>query len=480
MAGRADDADQRALARLEQLTEESRSDLGTFITLTSPRHRRPLHLRPLTQLLDRAMHEPVFATVSVPPRHFKTETLLHGVARVLRDRPGRMNAYATYSSDFAERKSRLARSIATRANVPMSAVRGHNPFSPASTLNYWQTSAGGGFLAVGRGAGFTGDGVTGLLVIDDPHKDRQEAESARTRQEVWDWFTDVALLRVEETGSIIVTHTRWHEDDLIGRIRRSGDFEDWVHINLPALAEEGKADLLGRKPGEALLPWKFPAEKLEKRRRQIGEYSWYSLYQGEPRPRGGRLFGPAHYYRDLPDTALVYGYGADMAYTAKTSSDYSVRIWLAKTRDALFRDIFYILHVERMQVAAPEFARVLQADQRRQPAPVFWRAVGPERGSADLMNSLMGVPFQVLPTTGDKFIHAQPVAAAWNDGRVLLPSDNPPWMKDFLAEVQAFTGVNDPEDDQVDALGNAFDGLAGDVELDLESDFEHLLPKLSI
>jgi len=473
-----DDLDQRALAKLELLEEDAKTDLGLFIALTTPHHRRPTHLKPLLDLLDEAMVRPVFATISVPPRHFKTETLLHGIARMLRYRPRRTNAYATYSSEFASRKSRLARNIALRAGVQMHATARSSSIAPAQTVNFWQTNAGGGFLAVGRGGGFTGDGVTGILCIDDPHKDRQDAESAVARQEVWDWFTDVALTRVEETGSILITHTRWHPDDLIGRILSSGDFQDWKHINLPALAEQN--DPVGRQPGEALLPWKFSEAWFAKYRRRAGEYSFWSLYQGQPRPKGGKLFGPAHYYTELPSTPLVMGYGVDMAYTAKKSSDYAVCVWMAKTKNEFFEDVFYILHVDRMQCAAPEFGKVLQQRKGRLSAPFYWRAVGPEKGSADLMRTLMGVPFEVLPTTGDKFIHAQPLAAAWNTGRVLLPASNPPWVEDFVREFKDFSGINDPEDDQVDATGNVFDGLAGDVELDLDSDYDDYLPKLGM
>jgi predicted phage terminase large subunit-like protein len=472
---RGSEADQRARARLELLEEDSEHDLGLFVELTTPQFRRPTHLAPLTRLLDEAMRRPVFATVSVPPRHFKTDTLLHGAARMLRFHPERMNAYATYSSEFAERKSRRAREIALRAKVPLFAATHRNRFNPAQTVNYWQTNNGGGFLAVGRGSGFTGDGVTGLLIVDDPHKDRQEAESVKTRQEVWDWFTDVALTRVED-ASVIVTHTRWHPDDLIGRIRQSGDFTDWVHINLPAIAQQN--DLLGRAPGEALLPWKFSAEKLEKLHRQIGEYSWWSLYQGEPRPRGGKLFGAAHYYSSLPDTPITFGYGTDLAYTAKTQADYSVLVLMAKTKDALFRDVYYILQVDRQQVQASAMGQLIRERVAQQYAPVYWRAVGPEKGSVDLMQTLLGLPLQVLPTRGDKFVHAQPFAAAWNDGRVLLPKGEIPWVREFLEELNKFTGVNDPTDDQVDAAGNAFDGLTVDLGLDFDAELDQYLPRL--
>jgi predicted phage terminase large subunit-like protein len=276
---------------------------------------------------------------------------------------------------------------------------------------------------------------------------------------------------------VIVTHTRWHPDDLIGRIRASADFEDWQHINLPAIAEAN--DLLGRTPGEPLLPWKFSAVQLDKLRRRLGEYSWVSLYQGQPRPKGGKLFGPVHHYRELPTTPLTFAYGVDMAYTAKKKADYSVCVFMAKTQNERFEDVYYLLHVDRKQVQAPAFGKLLRARLDHHPAPIYWRAVGPEKGSADLMADLLDVPFQVLAPGGDKFVNAQPLAAAWNDGRVLLPL-SAPWLQDFVKEVSDFTGVNDPEDDQVDAAGNAFAGLFDGVELDLDSDMDQYLPRLSL
>jgi len=464
---------ERAEARYELRERQAKHDLGLFIEQTTPTFRYPRHLAPFLKLLDESMRRPVFATVSVPPRHFKTDTLLHAVARNLRYYPERTNAYGTYSSEFADRKSRRAKDIAIRGGAPVARGKGRNH---AQTVNYWQTTEGGGLLAVGRGSGFTGDGVTGLLVIDDPHKDRQEAESAKTRQDVWDWFTDVALTRLEETASVIVTHTRWHESDLIGRIRASGDFDDYLAINLPAIA--GDNDPLGRLPGEALLPEKFSAERLQKLRRKIGEYSFWSLYQGEPRPRGGKLFGAPHYFRTLPETALRFGYGVDMAYTSKKTADWSVCVKMIAAKNDAFEDVFYITHVDRRQVLAPQFGKVLEVRRDEQAAPFFWRAVGPEKGSADLMGALLGVPFVILPSIGDKFVHAQGFAAAWNDGRVFLPAGNQSWIKEFTDEVTSFSGVGDLTDDQVDAAVNAFDGLSVDLSIDYDDEFDAYLPKL--
>lgn len=477
--GRTDaELERRARARYEAMALRARTDLGLYIEMTTPKYRRPAHLQPVLDLVDEAMRRPVFATLSVPPRHFKTETLLHALVRMMKVHPDRMNAYATYSSQFASRKSRKARDIARRANVPLRYTHGAHGADPAATVGYWQTTFGGGLLAVGRGGGFTGDGVTGLLVVDDPHKDRKDAESVVSRDDVWDWFTDVALTRVEAGASVFVVHTRWHEDDLIGRIQSSGEFGDWHHINLPALAEES-GDLLGRAPGQALMPERYPAAHLGKLRRRIGEYSFASLYQGMPRPRGGALFGPPTYYTKLPDTALQLAYGIDMAYTKRTSSDWSVIVWMAKAMNDYFQPVYYVLHVDRVQVKSPQFGALVKARLEHHWSNVFWRAVGPEIGSADMMAEHLGVPISFLPTRGDKFIHAQPFAAAWNDGRVRLPVEATSWKADYIKELSRFTGVNDAEDDQVDASCNAFDGLTG-AAVDFDAAYDAMLPQARV
>jgi predicted phage terminase large subunit-like protein len=145
----------------------------------------------------------------------------------------------------------------------------------------------------------------------------------------------------------------------------------------------------------------------------------------------------------------------DLAYTAKTSSDYSVVVTLAA--DDSF---YYILDVVRQQVRAPQFGVTLGGARGRFPfAPMSWYCIATEQGVADLLNALNPkIRVQAVPTTHDKFVRAQPVAAAWNEGKVLVPRDAP-WLDPFVTELAAFTGVNDAHDDQVDALAAAFDLL---------------------
>jgi hypothetical protein len=152
----------------------------------------------------------------------------------------------------------------------------------------------------GAKGALTGKGAH-LLIIDDPHKDRAEAESPAVREHIWDWWTGTARPRLEPTpltpnGIVIVIMTRWHEEDLAGRLKaRKVDVDDesghalpWIDFSLPAIAEEN--DIIGRKPGEALWPEKYDLSSLLITKAEMSPYDWYSEYQQSPVPKAGNLF----------------------------------------------------------------------------------------------------------------------------------------------------------------------------------------------
>lgn len=204
----ADELDGRALARL---------DLADFIPRVSRGFAAPRHLAPLLALFARIdAGEPVRVCVSVPPRHGKTETVLHGIAWLLARHPGWRIAYVSYAADIARSKSRQARDYALRAGVRLR--------DDSAALHEWGTREGGGLLATGIGGPLTGHGVRALFV-DDPHKNRADADSPTSRENVFNWFTSTAMTRVEPGGSVGVVHTRWHPADLIGRLR-AGDADE--------------------------------------------------------------------------------------------------------------------------------------------------------------------------------------------------------------------------------------------------------------
>lgn len=434
------------------------ADLGLldFVPRTTPRWARPEHLAPIAELVERAMREEVRALVSVPPQHGKTELLLHAIAWVLRKHPDRTCAYASYAADIATSKSRLARDYALAAGVELR--------KDGKALHEWRTAQGGGLLATGIGGPLTGHGINGILFVDDPHKNRAEAESKTIRDGVQGWYTSTALTRVHPGASVIVVHTRWHEDDLIGRLRKETE-EPYEVISLPAISADGKALWEDRRP----LSW------LHRQKTRVGPYDWASLYMGEPRPRGGAVFNDVRFYDKLPDGPRRYAIGVDLAYTKKTQADHSVAVVLAE-----IGGLYYVLEVIREQVKAPEFAAKLRALLARFPGVMpRWYCAGIEKAVADLLASLeQPVHVNAIATQADKFTRAQLTAAAWNAGKILLPQDAR-WVSDFVGEVAAFTGVNDRHDDQVDALAAAFDALDqfGTPSLSAFDAYQGLLPQ---
>jgi predicted phage terminase large subunit-like protein len=395
----------------------------------------PRHLAPLVALLERARHEPVRAVVSAPPQHGKSETIMHALAWHLAQDPTRTHAYVTYAGNFATDQSRRIRSVTDSAGVEM---------SDQAALRRWRTARGGGLIAEGVNGQLTGKSVDGIFVIDDPYKDRVEAESALKRERVWQFFTDVAKTRLNPAASVIVVHTRWHEDDLAGRLAKQ---HGWERVNLQAVSPEGAP----------LWPERYTAHWLKEQREALGEYSWSSLYMGEPRPRGGAVFRDVRLYD--PQTHVVRSHvwrvaiGVDLAYTARAKADYSTAVVLA----ADGQGVCYVLDVIRAQVEAPVFAQQLAALKHRYSAPMLWYAAGTEQGVAQFIRN-QGVAIDVQAPRGDKFVRSMPVAAAWNASRISVPS-NTAWSNAFVEEILAFTGVGDVHDDQVDALAAAYDQL---------------------
>jgi len=422
----------RAAALLELRRRERLAEgLLAFVPRVSPHLSSPHHLAPVAELLERSVGANTRAVVSTPPQHGKTELLKHALVKLLQRDPTKRHGYVTYESTRAEQISLEVQRIATAAGVPWQGSR-----------KLWQTPQGGGLVATGVGGPLTGYPIDGLLVIDDPVKNREEAESPTYRQRAVSWLRDVALTRVHPGGSVVEVQTRWHPDDLAGELVRAG----WDRLNLPAIDREGRVLWEEARP----LAW------LIEQRRQIGEYSWASLYMGEPRPKGGAVFGDAR-FAPLPPAGLRYAIGYDLAYSAKTHADYSVAVVLGEAAGA-----YHAIEVVRLQVEAPAFASRLRDLAGRYPgARMTGYVAGTEQGVVQMLRR-DGLPrLELQHARGDKFTRAQPVAAAWNAGRVFLPSGAPPmWLEAFLGELREFTGVGDRHDDQVDALAGAFDALA--------------------
>lgn len=434
--------------------------LYEFIPRLSPHLAGPRHLAPLVDELEAAIapHEGQrFFWFSVPPRHYKTTTLIHAAVKHLARWPRDGIAYVSHTATFAQKQSRETRKLAARAGFSFS--------RDSNRQDEWELlDSGGGFVARGLDGDLTGRGFR-LIIIDDPIKGREQAESAVERERIFNAIEEDIITRLTPDGCVFLVHTRWHPDDPIGRYRKAFG---WDGVNLKALdgPEENEA---------RLLPNVWTSKFFQDVRRK-NRYKFDALYQGEPRHRGDAVFGEAAYYDKLPSERYRTGYGIDLAVSKKTHADWSVCVELwRQERDGVdkngdpLKPLFYVVGVDRKQVKAPEFLLTLNSRMMQRRGPMLWYTGGQEAGIADFIRQkIRGL--QTKPATVDKFQRAQPVAEAWNDGRVLLPSrkalglnegdEEPEWLAILLDEVMGFTGVSDPHDDQVDALASAFDVLA--------------------
>ena len=438
------------------MAKTSDGGLLEFVPRVSPRFMPPHHLPQLVEFFERIDRgEEVRGAISVPRRHGKTELLLHGAAWLLARHPGMTIGYAGYSADFAHSKSKRCRDLALRAGVELRGA--------SAAAGEWRTLEGGGMLAGGIGGAWTGHGVD-VLLVDDPHKNRSEAESPARRRAVEDWWRSSAITSVEPGGSALAVHTRWHLKDLIGLLKKDKDVE-WEHVNLPAINDGSDPR---REVGEALWPERWPLAALERRRAEAGPFEWASLYQGYPRPRGSNIFGSPSFYRELPKTRYRVAYGVDLAYSAKTQSDRSVLFEMmrhdppktsAKDRPL---PMYYVRSVVSVQVEQPMFARKLKAVRAQHRWPMLFIG-GNEKGVADFIAKEVN-DFHYEYTSVNKLTRAQHLHAAWADGRVLWPDteafpDAHRWLTDTLDVFDAFTGNNDTRDDEVDAAVAAFKQL---------------------
>jgi hypothetical protein len=263
--------------------------------------------------------------VTLPPRHTKSSIVSELLpAWILGKYPEWSLILSSYSDDLAHVFSRRAR---TKCEDPEQTA-----IFPAFGINdakrgveLWETTAGGGLRAAGVGAGITGMGAH-VAICDDLHKDREEAESVTIRDKVWEWYTGTLRPRMMPGGGILLVFTRWHEDDVIGRIEAEsadGRQERFEYLHLPAIAEE---DELFRKAGEPLHPSRYDADELAAIRLAVGEYNWSSNYQGRPAPREGKPFQDFAYHEkpdDRAEWATLEGICVmDAAYSTTPTSDF--------------------------------------------------------------------------------------------------------------------------------------------------------------
>lgn len=327
----------------------------------------------------------------------------------------------------------------------------------ATALDEWRFKSGARLVSRGVGSAPTGINPISLLVCDDPIKDRAQAASEVQRENIWQWWQGSIIQRFWPRTRAVVIATRWHEDDLIGRLKASGD-ETWTFVNLPAIAIED--DPMGREVGQALWPEAKPLEFLEAQRLGMGDYEFEAVFQGNPSPREGSFFkvNQIEVVRLAP-SGLPMVRAWDIAATAG-AGDYTAGVLMA---GPCTDGKYYVLDVVRGQWDTSERDRVmlqtaaLDGRNVRIRTPQDPGAAGKSLAAAQV-RMFAGYAITTSPVTGDKEVRADPYSSQVNAGNVRLVAGE--WNRAYLEELRSFPMGK--HDDQIDASADAFNALADD------------------
>ena len=337
-----------------QLAAMAHEDLACYSTAQWPQFERAPHHELIISKLEAVERGEIKRLmISMPPRHgksFITSSIFP--AWVLGRHPQHQIIFTTYGQELSDDFGRRVRNFID--NPDHQAIFPNCRLSEDSTsVRRFNTTAGGAYFAVGRGGAITGRGAH-LLLIDDPIKDREEANSETVRKALHEWYASVAYTRLMPGGAIIIIQTRWHEDDLAGWLLREHANENWDVLCLPAIAEQDEGF---RKEGEPLWPEQFPLPELERIRAAIGGRAWASLYQQRPAAADGVIFKRDWWqFFSLPLTVtfdqIVQSW--DTAFKKGTENDFSVC-----TTWGVAGDGYYLLHLWRGRVEFPELKRMV-------------------------------------------------------------------------------------------------------------------------
>jgi predicted phage terminase large subunit-like protein len=403
--------------------------------------------------------------ISLPPRHGKSELASKMFPSWFMGRnPHKHMILATYNEKFSWDFGRKVRGVMKAPEFaqvfPQTALK-----YGATAVDRLEVDGGGALFFTGRGGTVTGRGGD-LILIDDPIKDRKEADSPAIREHLWDWYNQVIKTRLmTKAGAVVLIQTRWHEDDLIGRLTdpsnpsyNAAEAKKWHIIDLPALALED--DILGRKPGEALWPERFDEVYLESAR-VADARGFQALYQGRPTPEDGAFFHAQDLRTydktsDLPDNLRIY-IASDHAVSTEQNRDKTCLLPVGVDED----DNIWVLPDVYWKQAPSDQVVEAMLHMMQQHKPVFWwaekghisKSIGPFLRKRMREERVYASIIEVTPTV-NKQARAQSIHARMSMQKVYFPSFAK-WWPDARNELLKFPqGLHD---DFVDAL--AYIGL---------------------
>jgi predicted phage terminase large subunit-like protein len=367
----------------------------------------------------------------------------------------------SYEATFAATWGRLARNVLTEFGPT---VFGVSVAQDSSASDHWELEGAQGQYGVmytaGVGGGITGKGAS-RLIIDDPVKNMEAAQSAIIREATWQWYTSTAYTRLEPDGGVMIVQTRWHDDDLSGRILKhgadaTGDTHDWTVISLPAIAERDEDypitgdDPYTRTEGDPLWPERFSLERLQQIRREVGGEVWTPLYQQAPTPAKGVIWRREWFRRynllgGVPQAITRTIQAIDSAWETGVANDWSVIATWGYSKNAI-----YLLDIWRERVEYPELKRAVAAQYAKwHPDVIYLENKASGISLRQEMQRESRLPIVAITPKGSKESRAAAVSPLAESGNIYVPDDaSASWAEAWIAEHVRFP--RGEHDDMVD------------------------------
>lgn len=382
--------------------------------------------------------------IFMPPRHGKSQTITESLPSYYNGIfPNKRVMVISYGDALAKEFGRKNRQKIKDYGRDLFGVELEPNNTSVSDFTIKDHTGGSYFSSILGGV--TGRGAD-LLIIDDPIKTRQEAESETYRNRVWEEYQSSLSTRLMPNGAQIVILTRWHYDDLAGRLLKNQP-DEWEVISLPALAEEN--DLLGREEGEPLwADFGYDLKWANDKQIEVGSKTWTSLFQQRPSPESGDVFKREwiKFYKSLPNLEEM-AISVDASFKDKKASDFCViQVWGKSGSNR------YLIDQIRERMGFPATVSAIRTISAKYPKAYLKLIEDKANGTAVidyLKNEISGM-IPVEPK-GGKEVRASAISPQWEAGNVYLPHPSMAfWVNDFIEEILQFP--QGKHDDQVDAM----------------------------
>lgn len=419
-----------------------RTSLLAFTEFTNPQYQRAGHHQRIAEKLEAVERGDIDRLmIFMPPRHGKSELASKRFpAWCLGRKPTRQIIAASYNSDLASDFGRNVRNIVAEPEFGQ-VFPGVSLAPDSQAANRMNTNYGGAYVAAGVGTAVTGRGAH-IALIDDPFKDREEADSERRRDLVWDWYRSTLFTRLMPGGAVVLIQTRWHEDDLAGRLLEA-EGDQWEVLDLPAIDNAG----------QALWPEWYPVPVLERIKATVGAREWSALYQQKPQPDEGTFF-KREWFKTWDKLPPLRFYGTSDYAVTDGGGDYTIhRVWGVDAEGNAYR-----VDGWRGQTAADEWIeRKLDLIAKHKPLAWFGEGGVIQKAIEPMLKRRMRdrkvfCRLEWLPSVADKPTRARSFQAMASMGRVFFEPG-----ADISEHLVFPAGKHDDDVDNSSLIGRAID-----------------------